>query len=398
MKGGGVFPIWLGLLAVLPPVLAAGAEEAWLRDGRKMKGALQFEDGRGLRFQPLGQTEALAVTALERVRFAEATPAPCRLGRALRVWLRDGQVLTGRLLHLGPDDLALQTAWAKQLTLPRSAVEAVTQVPGWQPVFADALTRPGQTVTWSPAAPLAAGRVGVNVRQPDGAAKAKRSLELEFGAQTLARRIVVTLTGLADGFGLDTDGLEGEANLVARAPGWQRVTVQFSPHSVRVMVDDTVRWYTLERGPGGPLRRVHLLGEPDQGPEALADFTVEQALDAGVRPAGDPTQDEVWRTDGDQLFGTISRADLQDVELTGRFGRRRIPWTELRGFYLRQAKFTPPGIQGPRVRIWLRSGLSNEPDILEGRPLELDAERLRLRHALLGEQTIERARLIQLRP
>jgi hypothetical protein len=53
---------------------------------------------------------------------------------------------------------------------------------------------------------------------------------------------------------------------------------------------------------------------------------------------------------------------------------------------------------GPRVRLWLRSGLAAEPDVLEGALTHLDAERLTLEHAWLGKLTIERGRVRRLRP
>ncbi len=129
---------------------------------------------------------------------------------------------------------------------------------------------------------------------------------------------------------------------------------------------------------------------------AFTAFTVLRAVDETVHPPGDPTQDEVWLASGDQLFGQILQADGRSVTIQGRYGKRTLPWTEVRGLYpLQQA--ARKALRGG-VRVWLHNGLTAEPDVLEGELQGLDGERLKLRHAWLGELSLERRWLKQLQP
>jgi hypothetical protein len=93
------------------------------------------------------------------------------------------------------------------------------------------------------------------------------------------------------------------------------------------------------------------------------------------------------------------RADRTSVELKGRFGVRRYPWTSLRGWFLKRAKSSPaPPGRGPAVRLWLRSGLRPALDVLEGELTALNARQLTLRHPLLGELAIPRSVAVRLKP
>jgi hypothetical protein len=408
---------------------AGQAEEAIHADGRRLAGSLAVDDRGRLVFAVPGRPEPVDVESLAQVRLADANPPPFRIAAGHRVLLRSGEVLSGQLLALDGETVVLRTAWADRLALPRAAVAAVTQLPGWQTLFVDDFTggleawsssgqpalgdekagpalllaRPGQALAWAPAVPLTAGRVGVNFQERDGAAGARWLLEAQFGDGKQPRLLRVTLAG-TDGYPVEGVGLEGTAGAAGRTPGWHRLTVQFTPRSLRVLCDDAVLWYNLDRGPGGPLLRVRLRCQeapdapPTRGAVALAAFSAARAVDEAVRPPADPGQDEVWLASGDQLFGTIGKGDGRAVEVQGRFGRRSLPWSQLRGCYLRRAEQPPTAAAGTVVRLSLRSGLGGEPDLLDGVVLGLDERRLRLRHALLGEVSVERGRVRGLRP
>jgi hypothetical protein len=130
---------------------------------------------------------------------------------------------------------------------------------------------------------------------------------------------------------------------------------------------------------------------PLKGQIALAEFALHRAASDPPRPGGDPDQDEVWLRDGDQLFGSVARADRRAVVLDGRFGKRTLPWTALRGISLKRGLARRPP-RAARVRVWVENG-DGPPDELEGTVLSLDERRCRLRHAELGEVVFERGRL-----
>src|SRR5262249_49280783 len=128
--------------------------------------------------------------------------------------------------------------------------------------------------------------------------------------------------------------------------GWHRVTFLFDAERTLVLIDENV----AGRGAGvGALANVRL-GAP-QGPTAAPGAAPEAWID-DVRlfervqdpqlPLNTQRSDLVRLAEGDELFGEVLGADRRAVVLSSRFGRRRIPWTELRGLEF-GAGGGPPG-------------------------------------------------------
>jgi hypothetical protein len=191
---------------------------------------------------------------------------------------------------------------------------------------------------------------------------------------------------------------------VARTAGWHRLVVRFTPSSLVVACDDEVLWYTLERGPGGPLRSLSLKCAPlapdakTRGAVAWAAVSLERAVDGLPRPPAEEGQDEVWLASGDQVFGKALRADRRAVTLEGRFGTRSFAWADLRGLYLAREPVKARPVEGARVTLGLRSGLNAEEDVLTATLSALDDKVLTLRHLLLGELRIDRRFVATVRP
>ena len=240
--------------------------------------------------------------------------------------------------------------------------------------------------------------MGVNFQQLGTGQQARCLLELHFRQEKKTQVLRVTLAG-PGGYPTEIAGLEGTACTVERTPGWHRIGVQFSRRSLRVLVDDQAVWYNLERGPAGPLTQVRLALPGKRGRAWALDltaFAVSRSVDEETHPPGDPTQDEVWLVSGDQLFGQVTTADARSLTIQGRYGQRTLPWTAVRGLYLRQPA-KAPGQVGGGARVRLHTGLTPEPDLLQGEVLGQDADRLKLRHPLLGELSIERRWVKQVR-
>jgi hypothetical protein len=391
-------------------LLAAGlpaAEVLRHEDGRRESGALSLAGGR-LHFTPAGGVAAPLSGGL--VDFAPATPAPLRVGAAHRVLLRGGQRLTGQLLGLDAETLRLRTAWAEQADVPRAAVVAVTHPAGLRTVWADdfaawaaegmparrgaevVLDRAGQTLTRAFETGPREGRVVAFFEARD-AAGGRWALEAGFGEARL--RLVIG----RDGYAAEAQGVGGGGTPARPSPGWHRAEIRFGPHAVAVLVDEAVVWSDLDRGVAGPLTRLHLTcaGDAVGGAVAWSEVAVGEAAPDSPRLPGDPAQDEVWRADGDQLFGRVVTADRRSVDFDGPGGRRSLPWAGLRGLWLADAAPPPRASDGAHVRLWLRPGAGGEPDELEGLVTGLDERRLTLRHPLLGELSLPRERLLRLR-
>ena len=126
-------------------------------------------------------------------------------------------------------------------------------------------------------------------------------------------------------------------------------------------------------------------------------LTTIQALARGDDPrrgAGDRAQDEIWLSDGDQVFGHLLDGDRRSVQMKGAFGTRSFRWTDVRGLFLSGRK--PKSQEGERVKLWLDGGAGGEPDLLEGRIIAWDEKRCRLHHPDLGELEVEQRRIRRL--
>jgi hypothetical protein len=407
------WPLALALLAAP----AAAAEEARLPNGRRVAGALTLGAGR-LSFTPAAGGAPISIEGVTSVDFNGPSPAPFRVGFVRRVVLRDGQQFTGELLGLEGDSLKLRTAWAGKLTLPRVAVASLAPLPGWRPLLEDdltggltawsvagkpaagpegvALSAPGQALAYTLGAPLASGRVCANFAEKDAPAGARWALEARFDGKGGPSRLRVTVAGAGDAYAVEARGCAVPARRVARTPGRHRLVIGFTPTSLRVTCDNDVLWYDLKQGLGGTLRQIALLclepkkPAPRHGSVVWSACTVEQAVDVSPRPPGDDSQDELWLSSDDQLFGRIVAAGRPGIEIEGHFGKRTFPWADVQGCYFRRAAVPAKPAEGPRVRLSLRSGLAADPDVLEGVLTSLNAEKLTLEHAALGKLSIDR--------
>jgi hypothetical protein len=406
---------------------SCAADEGVRRDGKRLTGSLALTaDGR-LRFTP-ATGDPLPAADFLGVRFTSPSCPPFRAAAGWRFLLPGGQSITGELLGMDGEAVRLRTAWAPRLELPRTAVTAVSALPGWRLRFADdfsdglvdwtlagkpspqagdppavVLDAAGQGLTHKLSEPLTAGRLGVNFEDRQSPKGARWELEADFQKEGKPRTVRVTVAGAKESYGVEVPGIAGEPQAVARSAGWHRLVVQFTADSLRITCDDSVLWYCLKAGPGGPLRQVRLTCRAEgtgatRGAVAWSAFSIEQRVVELSRPDGDAGQDEVSLHDGDQLFGKILRADPRAIDFKGRFGARSLPWTQVRSVYLRRATPPPTTTTGAHVRLALTSGLAPDADTLEGVVKSLDDRVLVLRNTLLGEVRLDRAFVKEVRP
>jgi hypothetical protein len=412
------------LLALAPG--GVRADEAVLKDGRAVEGKLALDAEKRWRFVPDGKAGPLDPGAVQHVRFSPAPLPPLRAGRVWRVTLRDGQSLTGDRLDLGDRGLRLRTAWSERVAVPRGAVAAVAPWPGHALVFFDdfekdfgawqvkgkpgvdgpatsgkhgaSLAAAGQALERSLDNPVEEGHFGVNFTDEEASGGSWRT-EAEFRTPGGKRVVTVEVAGPGRHYRVEVPGLKGTAAEVERGPGYRRLTVQFSPTSLRVAVDGTALWYNLDAGPGGPLVRLRLACDkpaeapPVRGRVVFDAGSLHRADDPPRRPPGDGKLDEVWLLSGDQLFGRAVQADDQAVVFQAARRRHRLPWSEVRELKAREGP--PPERPGGRARVWIDNGVDSVPDVLDGVPLSLDARHLKLDVPDVGAVALERGRLLR---
>jgi hypothetical protein len=394
-----VRPVYAGTVPVLLAValFSRADDEAACANGRRVRGTLTVMESGALHFLPTGQQKPLAAETIEGIRFDSSAAVTPRAGNSLRATLAGGQNITGELLKLDGERARLRPAWAESIELRRASLTALSHPPGFRTIFADGPTDNARA--WKatadgrayelPAA-LEAGRVGATFKEMDKA-NAPCRFEAVFQTEAGTRTLGATIAGLDEAYRVDVDGLKGQAREVRRAAGPHQLAVQFSKQSLRVTCDEDVLWFNLEQGPGGSLKQVRL------GGGSWSAFYLAQAVGEPRHPPDDADQDEVWLASDDQLFGTMTGADGRAVNLEGRFGKRSLAWAEVRAIYFRRPKERPKS-EGNTVRIWLRTGFGAETDVLDGTLMKLDERQFTLKHEELGEVTLDRKWLRELRP
>jgi hypothetical protein len=406
-------------LCVYPTLWSA--EEAWREGGEKLRGILTL-DGEKLRFQP-SEGAVISSENLTRIRFTRGNPAPFRVGAGRRVRLWDGQQITGQILDLDKDKLRLRTAWTPRLEIPRTEIASIEALPGWQTVMhndvkafalkgdpkwldpddgssarALELRMAGQELAYTLPEPIEAGRFGVNFREQEAGRAGQWTVDLLFQQGERVRHVTVDLTGNGQPYSVAAAGLKGTSRKVTQTPGWHRLIVQFSKRSLRLTCDDEVLWYTLDEGVGGTLRRTSIHCRHEGGATLWAEFCLDRSVNEHPKPPPDPEQDEVRSFDDDQIFGRILHADSRTLKIEGRFGKRSLPWTTVSNCSFHRPIASPKEKKTGSVRLYIDSGLDAEPDVLEGVVTALDGRRIVLRHTQLGEFSLGRDRVRELRP
>jgi hypothetical protein len=404
------------------------ADEAVRPEGQTVAGTLRTEKDGRLHFRAKDTGAEIPLAEIQDVRFAEARPHPSLFGAPLRMHFGRDQGVTGEVLDLDDKSVNVRTFWSNRVQLPRRALVAITQLPGRVTIFHEdfdadlvrlkltgspklddkeqvsgrrslRLDAIGQSASYTLSSPLEAGRIGVNFRTVAEYSGARWLMEADFSGKQTVRMI---LAG-DDSYSVESDLAAAENRSIKRSPDWHRLSVRFQADYLIVGVDDRLLWESAKSGPGGPLRSVRLncvAREPGATARAAVyfdDLSIVKLVEELRHARGDRNQDELWLLGGDQLFGRVARADRRQIEIHGRFGKRSLPWSALRGFFPKDEATDKQTGEEQQVRVWLRNGFS-ESDELECILRDLDDRQLVLRHAVFGDLTLDRSRLHRLRP
>jgi hypothetical protein len=418
----------LAVLLSFTVVHSLCADEAVYRNGCRAAGKLQLDaDGR-LRFTPQDGKSKLSFADIQDVRFPEVVPHSSLWGAPLRIGFDKEEWITGELLGLTDKTVTVRTSWSESAALPRSTLASIMQLTGWitlvyedfeadairlklaqSPTFDERehtsgrrslrLDAVGQSATYSLSKPMDEGRFSVNFRESGESRNGRWFVEAEFGENQTVR---VQLVGDAD-CSVQTAIPSKESRRLPRTPGWHRLEIRFRDDHLLIGVDGKLLFESAGDWKSKGLQSIGLSCVATPGAEAIHgavcfdDFSIARPVAELRHEAGDPAQDECWLAGGDQLFGQVTRANSHTVGIQGRFGTRTIPWSSLRGFFLKSEATAPKTSDGAHARVWLDSGFPHA-DELEGVLLALDDRKLVLRHTVLGDITLDRSRLRKLRP
>jgi hypothetical protein len=403
-------------------------DEAVCRNGRRIAGELKLSTDGRLRFTSKEAKNSQPFSNILDVRFPEAVPHSTLWGTPLRIGLGKAEWITGELIEINAKTAKVRTVWSEGAILSRSALQAITQLPGWLTVFHEnfdsdtirlkltksptvdkdehtsgqhglRLNAAGQSAGRTLPAALEAGRIGVNFHSVGEPTGGRWLVEANFDDKKTVRIILADATD----YSVETESGSGDLRRFPRSAGWHRLSIRFRADYLLIGIDNKLLFESDKKWRSQGLRAVRLACVAKPGEEAMRgavsfdDLAIARPLEELHHENSDPTQDECWLVGGDQLFGQVPRADGKEVEIHGRFGKRMLPWSSLRGFFPKSAAVEPTTSDGAHVRVWLDNGFP-QADELEGVLHALDGRKMVLHHPIIGEVTLDRSRLRKLRP
>jgi hypothetical protein len=405
----------LALLLVLGCAAGGAGDEGVRTDGRRVGGQLTFSPTG--RFTFTAADKDLSISELDRVRFAvKAKPLP---GVPLwhQVRLVHGDVFLAEVRKLDATHLHVRTAWAESLAIPRVAIERVAFPLGQRVDFFDSfesdlgawkttgeprtaegrllLDRSGQAAEGELKKPLVAGQVGVGFRGERTRTRIA-ALQLGFVRDRKPAAVRVELVGPGENFSITSPTQAKLAPPLKRDAKSHRLSIEFDRDRLNVFLDEFVAW-TQDEGPG-ELRSLKLVTE-GEGTEASA---MDDVLVAHAEPAGplkswaDLTSDAVRSPEGDETFGTLVSAGPSGVTLEVKDRKRSLRWPDAAELTFHRGPLTESATTGEHVQLRVRSGEAHH-DILTGAVKLFDAKAIVLVHPLLGQLSIPRDRVEEVR-
>jgi hypothetical protein len=427
-----------------PDGAVQAAAELLDRPGQpRVEGRLVDEVGSGLKFLP-ARVPADGAIALEPgsvVTFPGPKLAPAAIPPLFQVSVGSCARISGVLRGISDRAVRLAVPWqATEIEVARPGVQAVIQRPGEARVFADGFSQidaaqwtvGGNPEVQAQAKGTAGGR---GVRLPAAGASLRHSLSEPLGSGRLELSFADPGTRAAAGqwtLGLTFRGPSGPATLrvilgwaeeslavespagpslavqrLVRSPGWHRLMLRFGPEQTEIAVDG--KELAHGKGPSGPLDAFALetrwTGSTGPSPD-LAGLVGEVQLVRFAEPPAsleiDPSQDEVRLVMGDQLYGTIRRADAEHVVIDVDDKPFALDWSEVAGLYFRRVAAPARPIEGSLAELeWLAAaGESSQVrafDHAEGVVTGISRPAITLLTPYAGTLTIPRDRLARLR-
>jgi hypothetical protein len=395
--------------------IAAYGDEAIHRDGTRTTGKLTLTDTGKFAFRTQDRDEPVA--DLEFVRLVSKPPGATRAPLLHQVHFAHGEVLLAEIGKLDDTHLHVRPTWGEGLAIPRTAIERVTQIPGWRLILFETfdgglsawakageprteggrlvLNAAGQAVETKLKTPVAAGRVEITFRSQ---ATKTRTLtaELAFARDGKSAAVHVELVGPGERFAVTSLAKPEHDGRLKRAAGTHRLTAEFDGDRLHLFVDEVVLW-TQSTGPG-ELNGIRLVADGTGEESASVDDVAVSRAERPVepRPWADFTADAVRSPDGDETFGSLTAAGSRGLAFEVKGRKFSLAWPEVAEFTFRRGAIPERSTAGEHVRVRVRSA-DGARDVLDGAAKSFDDKTLGLAHAFLGDLTIPRDRLEEVR-
>jgi hypothetical protein len=435
-------PTFGGRVASQPPGEYSGGAVFLVRQGQpRVEGSLVFDENSGLRFLPGGDAKQEHLLEPESVlEFAGSAPGPDAIAPLFQVRLGETARISGSLRSVSEKAVALSVPWqSSELRLARPAVQAVLQRPGEARIFSDHFERidPASWLVVGKPEVLTGGR-GASARGGVRLPARGTALEYRLGEQLLAGRLELAL--LDDGTvaagqewtlelvfrgpagaatlrvllgwseeSLAVESLQGPSLAVqrlARSAGWHQLSVRFGPEQTEIAVNG--KELAHGKGPSGPLEALRLATRTTGVDKAaglagtVGEIRIVRLAEPPTSLEVDPSQDEVRLVTGDQLFGTIRRADPEQVVIRVDDKPATLDWSEVAGLHFHRATGGAAAVEGTLVHVEWQSG-PGEPgqardlDFAEGALASFSGISITLLTPHAGTLVIPRDRVARLR-
>jgi hypothetical protein len=408
-------PTWrqaLILAVILYPGLA-GADEAVTWQGGRLSGTLRNKD-----FLLTNTGKTIPLERIHDVRFAWRTAyvPRGRLWHQLR--LSGNQRLSGELLALGPKDVQFRAADGNTITLARGHIQGITAADGYLVQWLEDFEGNNGRASWGksslsgqhaftgkrsllvnssfhdveallsvPQKAMSAYRVAIHFFDPG--LKTGAGARVHFVFQAAETSVPISLFLAGDYYRPDNDA----GHRLQASTGWHILQLDWNRGETRAFIDD---FFIGSRATpvGARLASLRFSFE-GKGGMWFDDLCIAEKAPRMARMPGPSEVDEVWLASGDQVFGELLKADVRAIAMQARFGRRIYPWSNVRGIFFRSEAKSLAIVHG--VNVTFRSGPGVSADHLTGEIVDLDERRLLIRHGVLGQVEIPRARLERIR-
>ncbi|WP_029629974.1 hypothetical protein [Zavarzinella formosa] len=370
-------------LLLLPPLPSTRGDEARRRDGTTVAGNLAF-DGDSFRFgdEPVGR--------LEYVRRGKPAPPVRDCGWMLH--LVGGDSFPVHPMELTEKELRVQTPWADELRLPRSAVEQIGQWPGRQVVAVS-----GETTS------LKAGLPDVSkgwlvLRAPFVKTAARRlTLELGFVREGKPTPVNVDLSAPEVRIGVSAPEPAGIAGKLNRDDQSHRLGVAFDTDMLHITVDGYVLW-SREHGPG-ILREARLISSGEGNETVRVEQMVIWRHEPPVKtpPSVRPSRDRLVTTENTEIYGVFPRFDSAGPVIDVREKVVSPPWAMVREQTFGDLGGDEKSTTGEHAELTLQT--TDQPAArITGRVKGWNDRQVKLEHSRLGLLTIPMPLVTEIRP
>jgi hypothetical protein len=403
-------------------------------EGKRLEGTFLGNLADGFKFLPADGSTPVPIDGPADIALGGEGPGPTAGVPPVQVVLGPGQRISGQLVLLdelgirlsdGPGGIPLTVERSGALELRQRPGEALVLIDGFEtldptrwlhvgepriedePRIAGSkslrLAADGSAVTAKLAEPIGQGRLELAYHDVPGVTKgAQWFVDLLFrgegGPETIRAVVGWSEESLAV---QSTGGPVLAVQRLARKPGWHRLEIKFDPDAAELAVDGDSLAHG--KGPTGPLVEVRLGTSLASGRDPLPKLAVHIDEFKLVRLASvvsatevDPDQDEVRLVEGDQVFGSIRRADPQGVSIEILNKPVVFSWAQVASLRFRRAASPSREVVGLLCRLDWRSAPGIDPrdlDQAEGALVKADAASFTLDTPYAGRLVIPRALL-----